>query len=108
MHKSPVNLACETCKFFMTSYHLRICYFCYPCDRYGICEECCVKCKRSIMYNNKSRYYKTYYEIKSFIEEYLYRHDTIAFICIPLTLLVISIILGILTMIVIEILFKFT
>lgn len=56
------------------------------------------------MHNNKPRYYKKYYEIKSSIEEYLYHHETIAFICGSIAVIVITIILSILSIILTEIL----
>lgn len=94
MSRLPINLACETCKFFRKDYLGYHCKFCIPCDRYGICQICCVNCNRSFMRNNKPRCYKTYYEITSFIEEYLYRHDRIAFtlcIIIPFVVFIIGI-----------------
>jgi hypothetical protein len=104
MNKLPINLVCETCKFFHIIHsHSYYCYFCIPCDRYGICQTCCVKCQRSIMYNNKSRYYKTYCEITSFIKGYLYHHETLALICclmsgflVASTIIIMSILLTIL------------
>ena len=87
--KPAINESCKTCKYIFIDYDFINCRWCRPCEKFGICQKCCVDCHDSVMWNQIPRYHKKLYDIFPGLMEYIHQNgiwftilDTIMVLCI--------------------------
>lgn len=78
--KFVANQACETCKGLATYNHVleTWCYWCFPCEKYGICKKCCVYCSKCAMRSSRRRYEKFLVDNLPISLEQLFKYQILA------------------------------